>query len=344
MRALPTIIDVATHAGVSRQTVSNVLNYPDRVRPDTKQRVEAAIAALGYRPHVAARRLRTQRSATLGVRLDRAGDGISGAVLDGFLHALTEHAAAAQHSILLYTADSAEQEIEAFRRLRDAAAVDAFVLTSTFHGDPRTEWLVEQHVPFVTFGRPWGAEAGGVPRHPWVDVDGRRGVFAATADLLERGYRDIAFLGWPSPSGTGDDRRSGWFDAMRTLTDSPDCSQLRDLRCLDGVGQAVALMSALVERGDRPDAIVCASDALALGARLATGQHIPVVGFDNTPVAAAMGMSSVDQSLEAVAAEIITAVTEAIAGVAVSTAGVLVEPVFVPRYDQEFGAHRLPHP
>ncbi|WP_235559205.1 LacI family DNA-binding transcriptional regulator, partial [Microbacterium sp. Leaf351] len=94
MHSQPTVIDVAAAAGVSRQTVSNVLNSPEIVRPETRERVERAIQELGYLPHASARRLRTRRSSTIGIRLDHlAADGISGSVLDRFLHALTEQAA-----------------------------------------------------------------------------------------------------------------------------------------------------------------------------------------------------------------------------------------------------------
>ena len=73
----PTVDDVARAAQVSRQTVSNVLNSPAIVKPATRTRVEAAIADLGYRPNLSARRLRQQKSATLGIRLDPMMNGIS---------------------------------------------------------------------------------------------------------------------------------------------------------------------------------------------------------------------------------------------------------------------------
>ena len=70
MAELPTVDDVARLANVSRQTVSNVLNAPTVVRPETRERVENAINTLGYRPHASARRLRTRVSSTIGIRLD----------------------------------------------------------------------------------------------------------------------------------------------------------------------------------------------------------------------------------------------------------------------------------
>ena len=172
MAQLPTVEDVARVANVSRQTVSNVLNSPEIVKEATRARVLAAIGELGYRPHASARRLRTQKSSTIGIRLEPVRNGISGSVLDTFLHALTEQADRRGMRVLLFTADDAAAEIEQIRRLRDGADVDAFVLTSTSYQDARVEWLIENDVPFATFGRPWGTEHNPDPRHLWVDVDG----------------------------------------------------------------------------------------------------------------------------------------------------------------------------
>lgn len=310
---LPTVHDVARQAGVSRQTVSNVLNAPDVVRPQTRDRVLQVIEQLGYRPHASARRLRTQRSSTLGVRLDPVTDGINGAVLDAFLHALTEQADRRGLRILVYTATSPEDEIEQFRRLLDGADVDAFVLSSTFHGDPRTRWLSRAGASFVTFGRPWGSGTGSGDDHPWVDVDGRLGTAEATRALLDRGAVRVAHLGWPSPSGTGDERRLGWEQTVSDVL-GPAARRELDLRVQDSVAGASEAVGRLVQRHGAPDAVVCASDTLALGATLALGRSVPVIGFDNTPVAAALGLSSVEQPLQEVAAACLELLAEPGAG------------------------------
>ncbi len=186
MAQLPTIEDVARVANVSRQTVSNVLNTPEIVKPETKLRVETAIQTLGYTPHASARRLRSRTSSTIGIRLDPISNGISGSILDRYLHALTERAAERGMRIMLFTADDLDDEIDQFRRLRDGADVDAFVVTSTQFQDPRIHWLIEQKVPFVSFGRPWGDRMDD-PGHLWVDVDGYSGTYDATAHLISRG-------------------------------------------------------------------------------------------------------------------------------------------------------------
>ena len=290
-----TVADVALAAGVSRQTVSNVLNRPEVVRPDTLARVTAAIQDLGYRPHASARRLRTQQSSTLGVRLEPV-HGISGAVLDRFLHALVESADERGMRILLFTATDIDDELDHMERLVEGSDVDGFVLSSTFHGDPRAAWLGSRGIPFVTFGRPWGLPDMDAAPHPWVDVDGRAGLHDATAHLVERGLDRVGFLGWPSPSGQGDERRRGWQEAMGARG-SADLV----LTCHDHVTAATRTVATAVEAGAHFDALVCASDTLALGARFALGPDVPVVGYDDTPVAEALGISSVEQPLVAVA-------------------------------------------
>jgi DNA-binding LacI/PurR family transcriptional regulator len=303
MARLPTVDDVAALAGVSRQTVSNVLNSPVVVRPATRTRVESAIEQLGYRPHASARRLRSRKSFTIGIRLDPVRNGISGNILDRFLHAITEQADDRGMRILLYTAADPADEIGRLRELRDGADVDAVVLTSTFYDDPRTAWLTENRVPFVTFGRPWGEDDMDAAPHLWVDVDGFAGVRDATLELRARGATRVGFIGWPSPSGTGDERRRGWADAsgVEPLEHSPLSRAVED-----GVAQGTRAAAELLAGTGAPDALVCASDSLALGAAIAVAASdrpgLPVVGYDNTPVALAVGLSSVDQPVEAVAA------------------------------------------
>ena len=175
---------MARAAGVSRQTVSNVVNSPAIVKPATRERVQAAIAELGYRPHSAARMLRTRRSSTIGIHLDPYSGGISGVLLDRFVHALTEHAGERGMRVLIYSARSADEEIERLGDLVDGAEVDAVVITGTFYGDPRTGWLIERGVPFVSFGRPWGGDDVYRSAHTWVDVDGAAGTRAATRHAL----------------------------------------------------------------------------------------------------------------------------------------------------------------
>ena len=92
-----------------------------------------------------------------------------------------------------------------------STAVDAFIVTDTYLGNPQAVWLRQRRAPFVAFGRPWDDESAD---HPWVDVDGAAGVDLATTHLLDRGHERIAWIGWRKDSRIGEDRRSGWTRAM----------------------------------------------------------------------------------------------------------------------------------
>jgi DNA-binding LacI/PurR family transcriptional regulator len=303
-----TIATVAERAGVSRQTVSNVINTPEVVRAETRERVREAITSLGYRVNQAARQMRTGRSRVIAVRIESGSDGINGSVLDRFLHGLTDAATLAGYRVMLYTAADDADEIATYDDLLTAHDLDGFVLTSTHHGDPRTSWLAARDVPFVTFGRPWGAP----DTHSWVDVDNDAGTVAATKHLLKKGHRRIGFLGWPRGSGVGDARRTGWAAAMTAAG-------------LDVTGLSVAVVdgvdSGAEAAGRFPDdltAVVCASDSLALGALRALPGRA-VIGFDDTAVAHAIGLTSVSQPLAEAAARCMHLLTELLDGRAPAT-------------------------
>jgi DNA-binding LacI/PurR family transcriptional regulator len=306
----PTLDSVAAHAGVSRQTVSNVLNNPDVVRADTFARVRAAIDDLGYRPSAAARQLKTRRSHTFGMRLAPVRDGVGGLVLDQFLHHLVEAAQRIGYRVQLFTARDDADELATFADLLATSDLDGFLLSGTHHGDPRTAWLAVRDVPFVTFGRPWGA----VARHSWVDVDGAAGTRAAVRHLVERGHRRIGWIGWPRGSGTGEDRRGGWLQGMADagLPVRPEWEAGTD----DGVAQGRAAAAAVTAVADAPTAFVCASDSLAIGAA-SSGRA--VVGFDDTPVAAALGLTTVTQPLPEAAAACLRLLVDRVEGRTPST-------------------------
>ena len=306
MAAKVTIATVARRANVSRQTVSNVLNTPDIVRAETRHRVREAIAELGYRANLAARQMRTGRSNLLAVRIDHFRDGREGAVLDRFLHGLAEAAGAEGYRVVLFTAEGDDGEIESYRELLASYALDAFVVTHTHHGDRRTAWLLQHDVAFTTFGRPWSDTDMYPPPspsapppfgHSWVDVDGAAGTAMATRHLIDAGHSRIGFLGWPTGSGVGDDRFAGW---SRTMAEAGLAVAGLDRRTTNGFAEGRAAARDLLARRHPPTALVCASDLLALGAREAG--DIALVGFDDTAMAHATGLSSVRQPIDEVAA------------------------------------------
>ena len=296
----PTMADVAKAASVSLQTVSNVINAPHLVRAETRERVEAVIAATGYRPLRAAQALRTQRSHLIAVIIPEPGRR-KGELHNAFLHALTRAAQGSGYRVLLFTAVDDDEEIQAYDQLLSDYTLDGFVLTNTHSADRRTWWLRRRRVPFVTFGRPWGA-AG---THPWVDVDGAHGERMVTEHLIAAGHRRIAFLGWPDDSDLGADRKAGWERACRAagLPTEGLCARLED-----DLAQGRDRCAALLDAAGPPTAFVCVSDTIALGAwteisarGLAPGRDVAVAGFDDSAAAAAVGLTSVAQPLDEVA-------------------------------------------
>lgn len=307
-RPVATLATVAAEAGVSRQTVSNALNSPELLRPDTLERVQQAIDRLGYTPNRAARHLRTRNSHLVGLRLEPVVEGTASGLMDRFLHSLVESCKEAGLHILLFTAEDATDPLDGYDSLLRSAAVDAFVITDTYRGNPQAAWLEERQVPFVAFGRPWNDHQA---RHPWVDVDGRAGVMLAVDHLADRGHQRIAWVGWQKGSFIGEDRRSGWVDRMHERGLSTTRLSARGDDTIEfGRRAAHALFDS-----DHPSAFVCASDTIAMGVLQAVadrgrqvGPHdVAVVGFDDSFAAQVVppGLTSVRQPLEQVAVQVV---------------------------------------
>ncbi len=294
----PTLVSLAKELGVSRQTVSNVINAPHLVKAETRERVQAAIEASGYRPNVAAQALRSNRSMTLAMRIYPSADGIYGAVMDRFLHSLVGEARALGYYVMPITAEDDGDELEQLKNLFLRGSIDGCLLSGTSRGDNRPGELVSAGLAVVAFGRPWGDSA---PQHFWVDVDGAGAAEDAFQALRRQGHERIGFLGLERGSGPGDDRRAGWSRATVAAGLSPEGL---DSANPDRMDAGTAATEKLLQAG--ATGFVCATDSLALGAveALRIGRAVepnaaPLIGFDDSPVARAIGLSSVSQPVEA---------------------------------------------
>jgi len=305
-----TIETVARHSGFSRQTISNAINAPDRLRPETLHKALKAIDELGYRPSQAARSLRIDATNVIGCRLLPSNHGGTGGVLDGWFHAICAAARSSSYDVLTYAASTDDEEIEVFDDLLRRRAVDGFVLTNTHYLDPRPAWLHERRATFVAFGRPWGAPNA---PHSWVDVDGASGTADAVAHLADLGHSRIGFLGLTKDKGVGDDRYQGWASAMRNHGLS---TKGLVARAEDGIASGRALTGKLLDAPEPPTGLVCVSDSMAVGAvravedrGLLPGQDLCIIGFDDSPIASLLrpGLSSVRQPIVAVAGELVGA-------------------------------------
>ncbi len=331
----PTLATVAEEAGVSRQTVSNALNSPELLRPDTLARVQEAIERLGYSPNRAARNLRTRSSHLIGLRVDPAVEDSANALMDRFVHSLVDTTRTAGYHVLLFTADGEDEAGEGYDELLRSAAVDAFVITDTYRGNPHAAWLAERSVPFVAFGRPWDDPGA---RHPWVDVDGRAGVVDAVDHLVQRGHQRVAWVGWVKGSLIGEDRRSGWVDRMHEHGLSTSQLSARGEDTLEfGSRAAHALLDA---PDSSPTAFLCASDTIAMGVLraldergLRAGRDVAVVGFDDSIAAqvSTPALTSVRQPLEQVAVEVVRLLGELLAHRPIPHQGTVLAPTLTVR-------------
>ncbi|HEV2782417.1 MAG TPA: LacI family DNA-binding transcriptional regulator [Actinophytocola sp.] len=302
-----TLRQVAAHAAVSRQTVSNAINAPHRLEPSTLAKVIKAIDELRYRPNRSARSLSTGSAGLIGYCIPQRSIGYANSMMDSFLHALSAAMETVGRHVLLFTAPPGKSGMPVYADLVAQQAVDAFVLSDSERDDPRHRWLAERDIRFVSFGRTWPRDG----REPWswVDVDGAAACAALVDGLHARGHRRIGFVGRSGRLGAAEDRRRGWRDACARLglpISGMSVSCAGDT-AVDGERAAHVLL----DRAKPPTAIMALSDVFALGVMRAVtnrggrpGIDVAVTGFDDTPLASAVspGLTSVRQPVAEIAA------------------------------------------
>ncbi|CAM5670180.1 LacI family DNA-binding transcriptional regulator [Kitasatospora aureofaciens] len=275
----PVMADVAKLAGVSHQTVSRVLNGAPHVRPDTRDRVLAAIRELDYRPNSAARALVTRRSQTLGVvSFDSTLYGPA-SMLDGIERA----ARSAGYFVSVTSLRSLDGRSvqEAVDRLRDQG-VEGVVVIAPQTSSVSAVARLSSSVPVVAVG------SGDQNRVPMVSVANRSGAEEATGHLLDLGHRTVHHVAGPANWLESRDREEGWRLALQAAGAPVPEVERGDWSARSGY-QAGLRIARLPE----VTAVFCANDHMALGLLRAlheAGRSVPegisVVGFDDIPEAA----------------------------------------------------------
>lgn len=282
-RTAPTLEMVAAAAGVSRATVSRVVNASPKVSPDAVEAVQAAIARLGYTPNRAARSLANRRSMVIALVVpeDTArlfGDPYFAAIVKG----ITDELDASDYVLNLHLARS--ESAEKTLHYLTGGNVDGALVVSHHSGDEFLSTL-GRHLPVVFGGRPIDPEA---VDSIYIDIDNAAAAYDGTRYLIDSGCTRIATVTGPGDMPAGIDRLEGFRRALAEAGMPADLVADGDFTMTGGARAARELL----DRGESFDGLFVASDLMAVGAVTALrerGLRVPddvkVMGFDDSPAA-----------------------------------------------------------
>ncbi len=279
-----TLEDIARISGVSRSTVSRVINGDPNVNDRTRKKVQDIIQNLNFQPNLAARGLAAGSTRVIGLVIPV---GISSIFTDPYFPILIQGVSSAcnqlGYSIMLWLAEP-QYERKTISQILYNGLIDGVIVSSMVMDDPLIDRLYESNRPFITIGR-----------HPtnekvnYVDVDNRVGAYQGVSYAFRTGHHRVALLGGPNKTIGAQDRYQGYMDALyeRGLSFIPELVAEGEFSDVSGYQAMLRLIP------QRPDAVFVASDAMAFAAMRAiqeAGLRIPediaVVGFDDIPPAA----------------------------------------------------------
>jgi len=282
-RSVPTIADVARHAKVSTATVSRCLNSPDRVTPETRKAVTKVIEDLGYMPNFGARALVARRTNTVGAIIPTMDNAIFARGLQAFQEALHEAGVTLLVASSQYRPDIEKEQI----RTLVARGADGLLLIGYERSAALQADLVRRGVATVVA---WAYDAAaGVPA---VGFDNRKAMAGLTDRVLAQGHRRLAVI---SADTAQNDRARERLAGVRVsmAAHGVPASQLDVVETVYAIEAGGAALARILEAPDRPTAILCGNDVLAIGAVLEAkrrGYRVPedlsITGFDDIEVAA----------------------------------------------------------
>ncbi|BCJ71359.1 LacI family transcriptional regulator [Catellatospora sp. IY07-71] len=279
----PTLEQVAQRAGVSRATVSRVVNDSPTVAESIRAAVRRAIDELGYVPNQAARSLVTQRTDSFALILPESPSRVfsDDQFFPGIIRGVSQELDSADKQLVLMVAGS-QASHDRIERYALARHIDGVLIASMHGADPLPGTLARMGIPVLCGGRPLSQV-----RVPYVEVDNVTGARTAVRHLLETGRSRIATIAGPQDMVAGIDRLTGYREELRGS----------DRRSIVAVGDftrdsgAVAMRQLLEDDPDL-DAVFVASDLMAHGALQAlqaAGRRVPddvaVIGFDDIALA-----------------------------------------------------------
>jgi LacI family transcriptional regulator len=281
----PTLEEVAKLAGVSRATVSRVINDRPNVRVEVREKVWQAVRQSGYRPHAVARSLVTHRTGILGVVIMEAVTTLfTDPYFPLFLHGATEACNAHKRQLMLVLFNNPASEEELYQRVLRNGYLDGVVVASARIGDPLVSSIVRDGIPFVSVGR--------LPDENVhvVDVDNVGAARVAVEHLIRLGHRRIGTITGPLDMVSGRDRLEGYRQAL----EAHGIPVEENLIAQGDYTEAGGMMATQWLLPATPTAIFAASDMMAIGALKClrqAGWRVPgdvaLVGFDDIPIASA---------------------------------------------------------
>ncbi|MEU6118254.1 LacI family DNA-binding transcriptional regulator [Streptomyces sp. NPDC047117] len=289
----PTLEAVAALAGVSRATVSRVVNGGPGVRTEIREKVRRAVAELGYVPNSAARSLVTRRTGAVAVVIAEPETRVfSDPFFAQQLRGIGRELAAADTQLLLLMVES-DRDHERIGRYLSGGHVDGALMFSLHSADPLPAMADASGLPTVFGGRPdWTDDGPAGARPLYVDTDNRDGGRQAVRHLLSRGRRRIAVITGPLDQTSAQDRLDGYREALG----GPGAPAVDERLIADGGFTAEGgerAMAALLDAEPDLDAVFACSDLMATGALRtlrARGRRVPedvaVVGYDDLAPAA----------------------------------------------------------
>lgn len=275
-----TLEKVAELAGVSRSTVSRVVNEQPGVRDTVRRRVWKVVEETGYRPNLAARALASNRSGIVGLVVPLASttlftDPYFPQLTKGVTQACNDH----DLSLTLFLSHSKEEEARLSRRIANAGLFDGVIVASYQYDDPLIPHLIKNNLPLVLVGR-----VDQYPQVSYVDVDNVSGSYVATSHLLRLGYQRVAHISGPHNMVHGQDRLAGY---RKALADRGQAYR-EELVFESDYSEAGGYMAMQRLLPAHPDAVFAGSDQMALGAwralrdaGLRVPEDIAIVGFDD---------------------------------------------------------------
>jgi LacI family transcriptional regulator len=280
-KAKVTIADVAKSAGVSAMTVSRVLNNKGEISPATRERVQAAIDHLGYRPSAIARSLATQRSRTLGLMVP----DITNPFFPEIVRGAEDTAWRSGYTVIFCnTVEDLEREAATLQRLEDNR-VDGVILCSARLPDEALMPLIKRHQAVVLVNRDAPSELAGT-----VQIDDGYGTMRAVHHLMAGKRRRLGLLAGPPHSYSGKKRLQGFLDAHEATGNAVDESLIEP--CSPDEAGGVRATKTLLTRHPDLDALICYNDLVAIGALQACAElgmtvpdDIAVVGCDDIRLA-----------------------------------------------------------